>query len=198
MSSSKKLFSHGWVLGVSLGLACSTGAVFAGNIATTYTPGQTLTDTMMTEIKTAVNDNDARVDGIQTGVPVCLTGMTRVGPLCVDTVRQAASSTWSDAVTTCSTAGKRLLTPSEYVAALNLAGTALGMDTAGQYEWVDSVASDARATDNTLIDGYAGRMTVGYMGLASGVTGVTDGVLFYANNIGYDVGDAIIYFRCAR
>ena len=65
MSSNKKLFSSSWVFGISLGLACSTGVVFAGSIADTYTTGDTLTATNMTNIKTAVNDNDTRMPGIE-------------------------------------------------------------------------------------------------------------------------------------
>ena len=60
MSNNKKLISTGWILGISLGLACSTGVVYAGSIADTYTTGDTLTAAKMTNIKTAVNDNNAR------------------------------------------------------------------------------------------------------------------------------------------
>ena len=55
MSNNKKLISTGWILGISLGLACSTGVVYAGSIADTYTTGDTLTAAKMTNIKTAVN-----------------------------------------------------------------------------------------------------------------------------------------------
>jgi hypothetical protein len=60
MSNNKKLISTGWILGISLGLACSTGVVYAGSIADTYTTGDTLTAAKMTNIKTAVNDNNVR------------------------------------------------------------------------------------------------------------------------------------------
>lgn len=79
MSNNKKLISTGWVLGISLGLACSTGVVFAGSIADTYTTGDTLTAAKMTNIKTAVNDNDTRMPGIEfndTLVTQVLTGTT--------------------------------------------------------------------------------------------------------------------------
>lgn len=197
MSSNKKRFSLGWVVGISLGLACSAGVVNASSIADSYATGDTLTAAKMTAVKTAVNDNDTRITAIQAGTAACLTGMTKVGPICVDTVRQAAGTTWSVAVNTCRTANKRLLTPGEYMAAKNQSGAALGMNTSGEFEWVDSVASDA-ATDTTLAGGYAGRMTVGYMGPGTVAVVPVDGDIFFATNAAYDAGFAYIYFRCAR
>src|SRR3970040_939420 len=114
MSSSKKHFSLGTVLGVSLGLACSAGVVYAGSIADTYTTGDTLTATKMTAVKTAVNDNDTRITAIGAGTQTCVAGMTKVGPTCVDNVRTGGSTSWSVAVNTCKTANKRLLRPSEF------------------------------------------------------------------------------------
>ncbi len=186
-----------WVFGMVLGVATS-GIAFAGNVTGTFTTGDTLTAAKMTEIQNAVNDNDTRVDGMQTGVPVCLTGMTRVGPICVDTTRSGPSVTWNNAVNACRTVGKRLLTPSEYIAAKNQ-GTITALN--GEFEWVDSVSSSASAADNTLADGYAGRMVVGYMGPATAATigGVAaDGDIFFANNAAYDAGYPFIFFRCAR
>ncbi len=64
MSSSNKRISLGWALGISLGIACSTGVVHAGNIGDTYTTGGTLTATNMDNIKGAVNDNDTRINAL--------------------------------------------------------------------------------------------------------------------------------------
>jgi hypothetical protein len=200
MSSNTKLISRGWILGVSLGLVCSTGAVFASDITDTYTTGDTLTAVKMTAIKTAVNDNDARLDAIAAGTQTCGAGMTKVGPTCVDTVRQAANTSWSGAVDFCRTANKRLLRPSEYLAAYNLNAAVFGMDTNGTFEWVDSIGSNGVA-DDVPAGGLAGRLTVGYMGPSDGTTfdpTVAAGEIFFANNAGYDSGEAIIFFRCAR
>jgi hypothetical protein len=64
MSSSNKRISLGLALGISLGIACSTGVVHAGNIGDTYTTGGTLTATNMDNIKGAVNDNDTRINAL--------------------------------------------------------------------------------------------------------------------------------------
>ncbi len=197
MSSSNKHSLLRWIFGIALGVA-TNGITLAGNVPATFATNDTLTAAKMNEIATAINDNDTRVDGMQTGVPVCLTGMTRVGPTCVDNARTAGSPTWNDAVNACRAVGKRLLTPSEYIAAKNQ-GTITALN--GEFEWVDSVSSSASAADNTLADGYAGRMVVGYMGPATAATigGVAaDGDIFFANNAAYDAGFPFIFFRCAR
>jgi hypothetical protein len=246
MSSNHKRSSLGWALGISLGIACSTGVVHAGSIGDTYTTGDTLTAGKMDNIKAAVNDNDARIGGViantqagalktavdgnttnittltgrvttnegdittlqtdvtnlQNGTPTCGAGTTAVGPICVDNTRAAASTTWIAAVNACRTAGKRLMTPSEYMAAKSL-GTIPDMATNGEYEWVNSVASNASA-DATIAGGFAGRLTASYMGPATaaaiGGTSPTpvDGDIFFGNNAAYDAGFAFIYYRCAR
>jgi len=198
MSSIKKRFSLGLAVGLSLGLA--GGAAYAGSIADTYTTGDTLTAAKMTNIKTAVGDNDTRITAIGAGTQTCLAGMTKVGPTCVDTVRQAANSTWSAAVDTCRAANKRLLTPGEYMAAKNQAGAALGMNTNNEFEWVDSVSTSGSA-DSNPVDGLAGRMIVGYMGPSTAATigsGVDGDIFFGTASAPYDAGFIFIYFRCAR
>lgn len=202
MSSNKKLFSPGLILGISLGLA-SSGAVYAtGPITDTFGTGDTLTATHMNNIKNAVNDLQGNVPSTscRTNAGAVDAGATRVGPLCVDNVRTGGAASWSAAVTACRIAGKRLLTPGEYIAAFNVAGGTLGMTTNGTFEWVDSVSSDGVA-DAIPAGGLAGRLAVGYMGPSDGVTfdpAVPAGEIFYANNASYDVGDAIIFYRCAR
>lgn len=241
MSSNQKHSSLGWTLAISLGIACSAGAVHAGSVGDTYASGDTLTAAKMDNIKNAVNDNDTRigaviantqagalktaVDGntasistlggrvttnegdistlqtdvtaLQNGTPTCGTGTTAVGPACVDNTRSGPSVTWAAAVDACRTAGKRLLTPGEYMAAKSLGGTITGMTTNGQYEWVDAVSSSA-SSDTTLSGGHAGRLMAGYMGPSLSNAGVTDGEMFFGNNAAYDATFAFIYYRCAR
>jgi hypothetical protein len=238
MSSNKKHSSLGWTLAISLGIACSAGVVHAGSIGDPdYVADETLTAAKMQNIKNAVNDNDAKLNGttnstlktaiddntvditaltgrvttnegdiadlqtdvtaLQNGTPTCGAGTTAVGPICVDNTRAAAGATWIAAVTACRTAGKRLMTPSEYMAAQSL-GTVPDMATNGEFEWVDSVTSSASA-DTTLAGGHAGRLIVGYMGPSLSQTGVTDGDIFFAVNATYDTTTlGIIYYRCAR
>jgi hypothetical protein len=64
MSSNHKRSSLGWALGISLGIACSTGVVHAGSIGDSYATGDTLTAGKMDNIKNAVNDNDTRISGV--------------------------------------------------------------------------------------------------------------------------------------
>jgi hypothetical protein len=199
MSSNTKLISRGWILGVSLGLVCSTGAVFASDITDTYTTGDTLTAVKMTAIKTAVNDNDTRLDQIAAGTQTCGAGMTKVGPVCVDNTRTANGSvSWAAAVNACRALNKRLLTPSEYVAAINtgsFADMVPAVSPNNQYEWVDAVSSrDVSSYAGTS----RGRLTAGYMGPDNGDE-FTAGDIFFATNADYD--DATLTFigyRCAR
>lgn len=212
MSSNQKHSSLGWTLAISLGIALSAGVVHASSIGDTYTAGDTLTAAKMDNIKAAVNDNDTRigtltttvgghttsigtlttdVNNLKNGTPTCATGMTAVGPICVDDTRQAANATWSEAVDTCRAAGKRLLTPSEYLSAKN----SLSFSDMTNFEWVDSVGADA--FDGATPPLPAGRLTVGYMGPDDG-TNITAGDIFFASNAAYDAAFPFIYYRCAR
>jgi hypothetical protein len=198
MSGINKFSLAGWILGISFGVATS-GIAFAGSIADTYTTGDTLTATKMTAVKTAVNDNDTRVNAILAGTQTCAAGMTRVGPTCVDTVRQAAGTPWSTAVDFCRTANKRLLTPAEYVAARIQNAAGFGMDspaTDGTFEFVDSVSNDA-SSDGDILGGISGRLTVAFIGPSAGGA-VPAGELFFSTQQPYDAGSGIIHFRCAR
>jgi len=151
----------------------------------------------ITALDGRVTTNEADIAALQNGTPTCGAGTTAVGPTCVDNTRAGPSITWIAAVDACRAAGKRLLTPSEYIAAKNLGGTITDMTTNGQYEWVDAVTSSASA-NTTLADGHAGRLMVGYMGPSSGNAGVADGEIFFGNNAAYDAAFAFIYYRCAR
>jgi len=183
MSSINKHSLVGWILGVAL--VATSGIALAGNVTGIFTTGETLTAAKMTEIQNAINDNDARVDGMQTGVPVCLGSMTRVGPTCVDTVRQTAGTTWSAAIDFCRNAGKRLLTPGEYVAARNL-GTITDMTV---YEWVD-ITAHGGTTPFTMIVGALGPDPLDSTRIQSFVNFTFD------NRTGDDISN--IFFRCAR
>lgn len=204
MSSNKKRFTPGWVLGISLGLAGAGVVYAAGPITDIFTTGDTLTADNMNTIVNAVNDLQGNVPSTscRDNTGAVDAGAIRVGPLCVDNTRAGPSVSWINAVIACNAAGKRLMTPSEYIAAKN-AGTVADMATNGEYEWVDSVSSNASA-DTTLAGGYAGRLTAAYMGPATaaaiGGTSPTpvDGDIFFGNNAAYDAIFGFIYYRCAR
>ena len=201
MVSINKLSSLGYALGISLGVAFS-GVVYAtGPITNTFTAGDTLTADNMNIINNAVKDLQGNVPSTscRNNAGAVDAGAIRVGPLCVDNTRAGPSVTWNDAVNTCRTAGKRLMTPGEYIAAKN-AGTVSNMVTNGEFEWVDSVSSNGSA-DATVAGGIAGRMTVGYMGpaTAANIGGTaSNGDIFFGNNAAYDAPFDFIFFRCAR
>ncbi len=172
------------VSGVAMALVLSSTALGAVTIFGSGTP----------ILSGPMNTNFANLNGNLTD-GTCVGAMTRVGPTCVDNVRQGPSVAWNTAVNTCRTAGKRLMTPGEYIAAKNQAGVALVMNTNGEFEWVDSVLAFG-------VDGGgqpAGRMAVGYMGPAANPLVPVDGDIFYAANANYDDATlGFIYFRCAR
>lgn len=196
MSSINKFSSIRWILGVLLGVV-STGVVYAtGPINDTFSAGGTLTADNMNNIKNAVNDLQGNVPSTscRTNAGAVDAGATRVGPLCVDNVRTGGSPTWTTAVNTCRAAGKRLLKPSEYIAAFNQGViTTTGNN---QYEWVDAVSSDGQA--NAAAGSLAGRMRVGYMGPGLAADVGVDGDIFFATNVAYDAGFSIVFYRCAR
>lgn len=114
----------------------------------------------------------------------CGTGMTRVGPTCVDNTRGPANTSWLNAVTACRTAGKRLLTPGEWVAAKQQGALDAEDD---KLEWVDAVNQN-----NTNGENY--QMYVGYMGTTADLGG---GIAFFNNQLS-TATFANIYYRCAR
>jgi hypothetical protein len=79
---------HSWILGVAL--VAISGIALAGSIADPdYATGETLTAAKMQNIKNAVNDNDTRINNLQTGAGTCAGNnasdeMVRVGSVCVD------------------------------------------------------------------------------------------------------------------
>jgi hypothetical protein len=183
-----------FVLTVAVALGSASATAVAGSIGDTYATGDPLTAAKMTTIKDAVNDNNTRINNLLQNVPgtTCSTGMTRVGRTCVDNTLTAANVTWNDAVVACTAAGKRLLTPGEYIAALR-SGLFADM-TNGTFEWVDQVNSDF-SVDGTSPG--AGRMTVGYMG-PDGGGNITAGDIFFGLNAAYDAAFGFISYRCAR
>lgn len=284
MTSNKKRSSLGLALGISLGLASAGTIVNAGSIGDTYTDGDTLTATKMTNIKTAVGDNDTRISGViantqagalkalvdghttnitnlgtsittlgstdtaiqadvtnlkgnNLGVGAACVGnnasdlMVRVGPICVDKhkvaiyngtsasattvtiaglscaengttnctmVAQSRSTgtpadgdaiTWAQAQRACINAGKRLLTPGEWMAAYT-SGLTADIATTDDQDYVDVGALTYGASS-------AGKLEVGYMG----VTTAAGGVNLNSNGFKYDAYAAlsgIVQFRCAR
>lgn len=185
MSGINKLSSLGYALGLALGVTFSGVAVATGPITDTFTTGGTLTATQMNNIKNAVNDLQGNVPSTscRTNAGAVDTGATRVGPLCVDNVRQAANQSWATAVAFCRAAGKRLMTPGEWAAA-QLQG-ALTDAANDQLEWVDAVAYNT---------GAGNKMFAGYMGTTATLTGE---IAFFDNQL-YTGTFANIYFRCAR
>jgi hypothetical protein len=182
---------HRWILGIAL--VAISGIVLAGPVtdpAIPYVDGDSLNASKMNSIRNAVNDNDTRITALQNGTPTCGATMTAVGPTCVDNARQVTPVTWIAAVDVCRAAGKRLLTPSEYISAKNQ-GTITALN--GEFEWVDSVAHSG------LVSGAAGngqgKMHGGYMG----PSGILGGDFLFGNDRTYDQAAlANIFYRCAR
>lgn len=267
MSRSNKRFSFVWAVGMSLGMACSAGVVHAGSIGGTFATGDTLTAGTMTNIQSAVNDNDAKLSGTTnsalktsiddnttaigvntaaiatintTTIPAQTTDITnlkgnltggpcvpnagddansmvRVGSICVDkylaratlgtcatdgttncasviAVSTAGSSaqtgaSWAQAARACANAGKRLLTPSEWVTGRSL-GTLNGIAD-GSSEWVDAVQS--------VVSPF---MSVGRIGLnvtnSSAVSSGSGVVGFLVEDVYTDQPAGGVGFRCAR
>jgi hypothetical protein len=91
---------------VSLGLAFAAPAAYAGDPGAAFADGQTLNATRMNQLNSAVADNNTRITTLETAAGAgCGTGMTAVGPSCVDNTRQGPSVTWNAAVNSCRTAG---------------------------------------------------------------------------------------------
>jgi len=221
MSSNKKRFSLGWAIGISLGLTCSAGVVYA------FTDGETLTAAKMNELATSTGACIANAGDDANG-------MVRVGSVCVDknpaslwngtgagataitampgsctaegtgctgvvaltkaapgtALKDASTVTYAQAAVACANAGKRLLTPGEWMMARGNASI-LGMTTDGKAEFVDDVEPGAST---------AAVMQAGYMGQNLAASGPVGQVDFFANtDYNAVVGGATwLGFRCAR
>ncbi|MCR4298133.1 MAG: hypothetical protein NUV75_05165 [Gallionella sp.] len=189
MSGINKLSSLAWAVVVSLGIVCSSGVVYAtGPITNTFATSETLTAAKMNVINDAVKDLQGNVPSTSCRVNAGTVdaGATRVGPLCVDNARQAASQSWTAAVDFCRAANKRLLTPGEYLAAFNATVITAAN---GEFEWVDQVGHDGS------VGGTAGKLSAGYMGPSTTLTGQ---ILFSTNVLYDDTSNGNIFFRCAR
>src|SRR3990172_2338113 len=150
MSSNSKKFAAGLVTVFVLSATGLATPVLAAEITETFATNDTLTAAKMNAIKDAANNTNTRlgtaegtvttlgtrVTALETGAPPCPTNMTRVGAACIDQAQVANSVTWAGAIAACATAGKRLLTPSEFYRAH--AATVISLAD-GNSEWVDSV-----------------------------------------------------------
>jgi hypothetical protein len=187
---------HRWILGIAL--VAISGIVLAGPVtdpAVPYVDGDSLNASKMNSIRNAVNDNDTRITALQNGTPTCGATMTAVGPTCVDNARQVTQTSWIAAVETCRAAGKRLLTPGEFIAAFNQNAAGFGITVNGQFEWVDSVAQNASV--NGIVGNGQGKMLASFMG-PSGLVTPVGGILF-GNDRTYDQAAlSNIHTRCAR
>jgi len=116
-------------------------------------------------------------------------------------LKDATTITWARAARACANAGKRLLTPGEWIMARSFgSGVLNGMFTDGNSEWVDAVVATSPTEDNTGFDG-TGLFGVGHMGPAIGGSGGSQasGVVgFVASNVYTDTAASTIGFRCAR
>jgi hypothetical protein len=142
--------------------------------------------------------------------------MVRVGPLCVDQFRARVTSkagcdtggitgcgsiraestsggtadstlTWAQAVRACANAGKRLLTPGEWMAAVVRA--AFSDNTIDTYEWADATytSSSADIDITSLMQvGYIGNNTANPAGISLTI------------NANIDSTGLGVFFRCAR
>ena len=113
----------------------------------------------------------------------------------------ATSMSWAQAARACANAGKRLLTPGEWLTA-NTLGTLVGIAD-GKSEWVDAVVSIDPTGNNTGVNGD-GTIGVGIIGLnigGSGSGGATSGtgVPGFVAEDGYAAPSGTTRgFRCAR
>jgi hypothetical protein len=218
MGSINKLSSLGYALGISLGVALS-GVVYAtGPITDTFTAGGTLTADNMNNIKNAVNDLQTSSGACTKNAGDDTGGVVRVGSICVDKFRARATLStcsgdgrtnctgvvalstatgtaldtvsYAQAARACANAGKRLLTPGEWVMVWTMAATAgiSEITTDGAAEWVAS-AGDGGGGAAELQGAYVGPDMGGLSG---------PGVLGYRVNGTYRTGFNFIRFRCAR
>lgn len=234
MSGINKHSLPGWILGMALGVAFS-GVVYAGTVTNPdFASGNTLNAAHMNNIKSAVNDNDTRINNLQTSSGACTKnagddtgGMVRVGPICVDkflaratigtctgdgttncasvialstaTGSAAADFSWAQAVRACANAGKRLLTPGEYMAAF-ISGS-LSETVTDTLEFVDAMLtlSSTITANDPSSPGTASPAQGGYMGPRTAASGKVQMV----TNVDYDLvnpdgGSNFLFFRCAR
>jgi len=118
-------------------------------------------------------------------------------------LKDATTITWARAARACANAGKRLLTPGEWIMARSFGSGVLsgaGMFIDGNSEWVDAVVATSPTEDNTGFDGN-GLFGVGRMGPAIGGSGGSQasGVVgFLASGAYTDTGASTVGFRCAR
>lgn len=224
MNGNNKRFAIGWMAGVALGLGSSAALVYAVSIPNTFTSGQTASAQQVNDNFTALKN---AVDALETGADCTGDDVVSVGALCVDKFRAradfaacaadgsdctvAAASTgegaptvdmsWAQAARACANAGKRLPSPSEWLAAFTSGELEeTGVD---QLEFVDAVLtlnSTFTATDPSS-PGANRPAQVGYMGPRA----AADGKVQMITNIDYDQRDAdaasstdFLFFRCVR
>jgi hypothetical protein len=115
------------------------------------------------------------------------------------TLKDATTISWARAARACANAGKRLVSPAEWMAARSLGSGVVsgdGMFTDGSSEWVDIVTATVDPTGG----GGNGTMGVGRMGPDIGGSGGSGAgiVGFLATSIYTDTPGATVGFRCAR
>ena len=87
----KKSINHSAKLSIlSLAILSSFGAVQAGSVTSTFATGDTLTATKMTEIRTAVNDNDTKVSANTLSISNLFGGDGSAGDLTI-----SANTSWA-------------------------------------------------------------------------------------------------------
>ena len=194
MSTNKKRFSRGWVIGIVLGLGSSAAVVLASSVGITFSSGQTLTAADMNTIVSAVN----QVQG-NAGNGTCVTnagddasGMIRVGSICVD---KNPASLWNGTGATataitampagCSVEGTGC-TGANVIVALTKATPGTALKDATAITWAQAAAACANAGKHLLTPGE----WMMARGNASIVGMTTDGAAEYVDAVGPSAGAA--------
>jgi hypothetical protein len=209
--------------GVAMALVLSSAAMGA---VTTFTSGTTISSSDMNTNFANINGN--LTDGTCTkNAADDVGGMVRVGPICVDKYRAratigactgdgttdcagvvavstatgspAADFSWAQAVRACANAGKRLLTPGEFMAAY-ISGALLETSD-DTYDFVDAMLT-IRST-NTATDPSGPGATIAAQGSYMGPVSGAGSLIQMISNVAYnlvnpDGGATFLHFRCAR
>lgn len=213
MDSNRKRFSFGWYTGALLGVTFSGAVVYAVTLPHTFTDGTTISASQV----------NANFTALSTAIDGCPTDMVRVGASCIDTaakyVTAAASGcgvsgagctgstltvgttpaspafaySWGQAVAACTSAGKRLASGAEIIAAANAQSIQVPDSTSasptGSFQYVD--ASAARSGSDLSYAGTHLFLTSSTFGLGGTNTPYTE--VFPKNS-----SEPTVAFRCAK